>query len=763
MINETQRLSNFLHIKNDLLYLLEEAICSSTIFSADYSKVTIADALEQLANFRKQLQKHQDSLDKLPEQIIKLIKKTFPQDEENKEQLVDVETIAPQLLKITARLKNAIKIFLEPFDIKNPNLTARKNLFSVSKAIFDITKLIDGEIQTYIYYKKEYKIQPRDTFKRLLATLQPLLDKHTQDTIANNNQSSNTADNHQPELPIEILQHIISFQIKSTSKDNNNFFRNTRVNKDWYRLHQDIKLWEKPCLDLVGELPPVDQSRLDAMTMAQWLQFCSVLKSPISSWHKLLFLVQYKKSADLQAMLQNENLIKDLKLSPLHINVIFENKELVSAFFQQKNTDENSFDCQGFTPLTWAAVSRNSEIFKIIFSKQSDRWMKNDQETMLELPSTKYHIQYIKSFVKNLTQREIDEIFQITFDRNYFAFKNFLIPYNYLDRNNNTVFHQEIIHASQESSVDLMHLLTSITDPNIINSQNSLGETPLMIAVNKGYEAVVYSLLNAKVVNINLTNNRGWTALFIAISQKNKKLVQKILDHKDLDETFCHPEEGTPLHFAIARGYDDQIISDLIKKFTINIKNKEGKTPLQSLLTKPQPEKHLSNIGWILRYMDANLELKDLEYLDKNHNNLLKDIKKNISEGLLKSITINLEETEYQFFDDHGSYIKIILATIKKLENILRYEASIMKNFGTIGNTPEWSSVVSKFKQHVWEKAKMFNEFTVEQDKILKEIFSLKCSRISFLESKYLVAFEGLKSAKNYLNEEKKTSPTNFS
>jgi len=107
------------------------------------------------------------------------------------------------------------------------------------------------------------------------------------------------------------------------------------------------------------------------------------------------------------------------------------------------------------------------------------------------------------------------------------------------------------------------------------------GKTPLFFTVNGGFtDTKIMELLLANKANINATNNVGRTALYYATAICPKEIAEFLLVHK-ADVNAKNNNGDTALHSAAFRGHLDMAELLLTNKADINAKNDDGATPLR--------------------------------------------------------------------------------------------------------------------------------------------------------------------------------------
>jgi ankyrin repeat protein len=108
------------------------------------------------------------------------------------------------------------------------------------------------------------------------------------------------------------------------------------------------------------------------------------------------------------------------------------------------------------------------------------------------------------------------------------------------------------------------------------------GKTPLFFTVNGGFtDTKIMELLLANKANINATNNVGRTALYCATAICPKEIAEFLLVHK-ADVNAGDKYGDTPLMVASGDGNKDVAELLLVSKADVNAKNNNGDTALHS-------------------------------------------------------------------------------------------------------------------------------------------------------------------------------------
>lgn len=94
---------------------------------------------------------------------------------------------------------------------------------------------------------------------------------------------------------------------------------------------------------------------------------------------------------------------------------------------------------------------------------------------------------------------------------------------NYQDTEGNTAL---IVGAGNQYIVKVL-----LKSPDInVNAQNNLGETALMIAIDRRFENAVRLLLSHPKIDVNIEDKEKSPAIFWALSARNRKVIQMLLD-----------------------------------------------------------------------------------------------------------------------------------------------------------------------------------------------------------------------------------------
>lgn len=205
-----------------------------------------------------------------------------------------------------------------------------------------------------------------------------------------------------------------------------------------------------------------------------------------------------------------------------------------------------------------------------------------------------------------------------------------------------------------------------------INQKNHKGDTPLHLAAKEGHPKAVRYLLEKNAFAINQKNQDGFTPFDFAILQRNCILLF-------LDKGACFDPKlnngNTILHFA-AKGYDEDTLSFLIKKYgvsSLNEKNDEGYTPLHLAVIHGNEKIFHNSIFYNLKKYNLNIHQQD-----KYGNNLLHLAllhKHRWVSRPLSAIAINI----YQENDEGVTPLDLVATTrtLWIMDNLIRYNPFI--------------------------------------------------------------------------------------
>jgi ankyrin repeat protein len=157
-------------------------------------------------------------------------------------------------------------------------------------------------------------------------------------------------------------------------------------------------------------------------------------------------------------------------------------------------------------------------------------------------------------------------------------------------------------------------LLAAGANPNL---QNEAGNTPLRWAAGHGHQEIVKMLLD-NGANVNQQNGLGWTPLRVAVYKGHQAVVKMLLDNGANVNQQAN-SGWTPLHGAAQNGHQEIV---------------------QMLLSAGADMKQCFN-GWTPLYLATQKGLQGIIQLMKNHEDFLKNVRKEI-EAILQARHLRL-------------------------------------------------------------------------------------------------------------------------
>lgn len=158
-----------------------------------------------------------------------------------------------------------------------------------------------------------------------------------------------------------------------------------------------------------------------------------------------------------------------------------------------------------------------------------------------------------------------------------------------------------------------------------VNSVNQFGETPLILAVSKGFYEISELLIRSKA-DVNKADSSGNTPLFYAVSNNDIKMTKLLLQNKAQISTF-HGERKETLFFEAARVGSVEIINELFKEnpSLLKQKNSLGQTALFAAIESVQGKAAQRLIRLGLSLKDKDSQGVSAEELAKKNNLILRN------------------------------------------------------------------------------------------------------------------------------------------
>lgn len=193
------------------------------------------------------------------------------------------------------------------------------------------------------------------------------------------------------------------------------------------------------------------------------------------------------------------------------------------------------------------------------------------------------------------------------------------------DPQGNTALHLALLNPANGDNGLLLQLIDSMIEKTkMIDHQNDLGNTPLLLAVHNScstdpnericYEAVVRSLLD-RGANVNLKNKYHESPLIIAAKEGSLDVVSNFLERPEVEIDATDKSGGTPLYYAAL--YNHHAICERLVQCGASLQTttEQGKTPL-SVAMDPKIRKLLEDYDPSSRHWKWLVPLEDLEIKD---------------------------------------------------------------------------------------------------------------------------------------------------
>jgi ankyrin repeat protein len=299
-----------------------------------------------------------------------------------------------------------------------------------------------------------------------------------------------------------------------------------------------------------------------------------------------------------------------------------------------KNTDINIRNTNGLYLIYYFILFNQYNYIQTILSQEPViDYTDSEGKTILYIPIKFYYnniVDKLLEYNKNNIGVNIIDIqdndhntplhYSITFN-NIYAFEK-LLEYNanllIKNKQGNTILHTAI-HNKNSVAIFQKIFQTKfyIENNNIINLQNSFGETPLHIACNLESIEMIKLILDNKA-NPNIYDQTHLTPIFYAITLSNSEIVELLLKY-NTDINLQDINGNVPIIYAFQEK-NEKIYNLLLEKFNnYNAINLNGRTVLHNLLYDIMNEKSLLNKFPI----DKLIENTDLNYQDNNGNSCL--------------------------------------------------------------------------------------------------------------------------------------------
>ncbi len=235
------------------------------------------------------------------------------------------------------------------------------------------------------------------------------------------------------------------------------------------------------------------------------------------------FLITEGADLNLQDVNGNTALLLAIQTKESEIEKISIAKKLINA-----GPDLKLCNNQGFTPLILASSLNEVRIVELLINKGADSNLRTkDGFTALMHACSNGNEEIVNLLINKSANLDLDVRGGV---------------------NNTTA----IMMATDEGLTGIVKLLINAgANANLLTTH---GYSPLMVSIDKEYNAIAELLITTKGVDLNLlTNKKNSTALFIAITKKSEKIVESLINagaHVNIKDVIgC-----TPLSIAIMGG-----------------------------------------------------------------------------------------------------------------------------------------------------------------------------------------------------------------
>lgn len=176
-----------------------------------------------------------------------------------------------------------------------------------------------------------------------------------------------------------------------------------------------------------------------------------------------------------------------------------------------------------------------------------------------------------------------------------------------LKKTSGLLLHDAIKNADGKSVKNLVNIGIDV------NHKNSLGQTPLHLAIAYGNLEIVNLLLSASNnINLHIEDKDGCTPLDYASDCNNLKMVKILLKAQTecaADKNLSTISYQKALHFAIKKHHISFFESLLAQQVNINLRDSNGCTPLHMATYSKQSESYLKIVEILLKFgADANAQ-----------------------------------------------------------------------------------------------------------------------------------------------------------
>ena len=279
--------------------------------------------------------------------------------------------------------------------------------------------------------------------------------------------------------------------------------------------------------------------------------------------------------------------------------------DISEHLLKQNNINVNLQDNCGLTPLGAACENNRFEIVKILTQKQdidvnglskgitplvmaAKRGYNGMVEHLLKHDNIQVNLRDGNGETPLATQRQDIDVnglskgssrFLVAIDKGFNDISEHLLKQNNINVNLKDYLGVTPLGAACENNrFEIVKILTQKQDIDV--NGLSKGRTPLVVAIDKGFNDISEHLLKQNNINVNLQDNCGLTPLGAACENNRFEIVKILTQKQDIDVNGL--SKGiTPLVMAAKRGYNG-MVEHLLKhdNIQVNLRDGNGETPL---------------------------------------------------------------------------------------------------------------------------------------------------------------------------------------
>jgi ankyrin repeat protein len=245
----------------------------------------------------------------------------------------------------------------------------------------------------------------------------------------------------------------------------------------------------------------------------------------------------------------NVNALNREGWTPLHVASLFSDVDVVKRLLDH-NADVHVRDDKGDTPLHNAAIEGHLEVARILLERNAEVNSRNNyRSTPLLLALYQGH----------------DDVAQLLLDRNAEMCTSMTM--------------KETLHCIRAAIEGQLEVARILLERNAeVNSRNSYGYTPLLLASYNGHCDVAQLLLDHNA-DVHIHDDEGHTPLHCA-ALGGLLEVARILLERNAEVNSCNNHGSTPLLIASERGLSDIVQLLLDHNADVNVRDNDGDTPL---------------------------------------------------------------------------------------------------------------------------------------------------------------------------------------